>query len=244
MSFTVAARGKERLEITWGTRHMLAELRRTNRRVLRIDVQPSGHVVVFAPEDGDMDRIRERVRLKGAWVFRELDRIASWPARTPKRQYLSGETHLLLGKQYRLSIEQADQPEVLVEGARLKILAHDPEDKALCAGLLKAFYKIKARAVFTERLDAMVPPFLRKGMQKPALIIRAMSTRWGSFTNAGRVVLNVDLIRASPLLIDYVICHELAHAFFPDHGKGWRDLLSTVIPDWESRKARLEAVLR
>jgi predicted metal-dependent hydrolase len=101
-----------------------------------------------------------------------------------------------------------------------------------------------ARSVFHERLDAMAPPFVRKGMQKPVLIIRAMSKRWGSFTAAGRIVLNVDLIRASPLLIDYVICHELAHAFFPDHGKGWRDLLSTIIPDWESRKARLEAVLR
>ena len=57
-------------------------------------------------------------------------------------------------------------------------------------------------------------------------------------------MLNIDLVRASPVLIDYVICHELAHAFHPDHGKGWRDLLSTVMPEWESRKARLEAVLR
>ena len=27
--------------------------------------------------------------------------------------------------------------------------------------------------------------------------------------------LNVDLVRASPMMIDYVICHELAHAFYP-----------------------------
>ena len=244
MSFTAAPRGKERLEIVWGERRMLAELRRTNRRVLRIDVQPSGHVVVFAPEDGDMNRIRERVRRKGPWVFRELDRIASWPARTPERQYLSGETHLLLGKQYRLALEVADEPGVLVEGRRLNVRVRDTDDKADCARMLKAFYASMARGVFHERLNAMAPPFIRKGMKKPSLIIRAMSKRWGSFTSAGRIVLNIDLIRASPLLIDYVICHELAHAFYPDHGKGWRDLLSTVMPDWENRKARLEAALR
>jgi predicted metal-dependent hydrolase len=236
--------GKEKVEITWGERQVVADLRRTNRRVLRIDVQPFGRVLVFAPSDGDLEGIRERVQRKGAWIFRELDRIAAWPARTPARQYLSGETHLFLGKQYRLAVDQTDEPRVFIEGARLNIFAANTEDKACCADLLRAFYTAMARHVFHERLDAMSPPFIRKGMQKPSLIIRAMSKRWGSFTAAGRVVLNVDLVRASPLLIDYVICHELSHAFFPDHGKGWRDLLSTVMPDWESRKARLESFLR
>jgi predicted metal-dependent hydrolase len=68
--------------------------------------------------------------------------------------------------------------------------------------------------------------------------------RWGSYTPAGRIVLNIDLVRASPTLIDYVISHELAHAFYPDHGKEWRNLLNMVMPDWENRKARLEAFLR
>jgi hypothetical protein len=46
------------------------------------------------------------------------------------------------------------------------------------------------------------------------------------------------------MLIDYVICHELAHAFHPDHGAEWRKLLESVMPDWEMRKASLEALLR
>ena len=70
-----------------------------------------------------------------------------------------------------------------------------------------------------------------------------MSKRWGSYTPRGRIVLNVDLIRASPLLIDYVICHELAHGFYSDHGKQWRDLLNTVMPDWQVGKAHLEDLL-
>lgn len=235
---------KERIEITWGERRADAELRRTNRRVLRIDVQPSGHVIVFAPSDGDLDRIRERVRRKGSWIFRELDRIAGWPARTPERQFLSGETHLLLGKQYRLSVEQSENPEVFITGSRINLRAQRTHDIGHCRDLLKSFYMSNARNVFRQRLDVMALPFMRKGMDKPPLIIRSMAKRWGSYTAGGRIVLNVDLVRASRLLIDYVICHELAHAFYPDHGKAWRDLLSTVMPDWEHRKARLEALLR
>lgn len=235
---------KGQIDIAWGERRTVAELRRTTRRVLRIDVQPTAYVVVFAPQDADIDKIRARVRRKASWIFREIDRIAGYSVTTPERQFLSGETHLLLGKQYRLSVGHDETPQVFVDGSRLSILAPRVEDSAQCGSLLKAFYARTAKNVFSERLDLMVLPFIRKGMRKPALIIRAMSKRWGSFTTAGRIVLNVDLVRASPLLIDYVICHELAHGFYPDHGKAWRDLLSTVMPDWESRKARLEALLR
>jgi hypothetical protein len=70
-----------------------------------------------------------------------------------------------------------------------------------------------------------------------------MTKRWGSFTPTGRILLNVDLVRASPTLIDYVITHELTHAFHADHGREWRKLLSTMMPDWESRKAALEQAL-
>ena len=49
----------------------------------------------------------------------------------------------------------------------------------------------------------------------------------------------MDLVRASPPLIDYVICHELTHGFYPDHGKDWRGLLSTVMPDWEAGRPLL-----
>ena len=75
-------------------------------------------------------------------------------------------------------------------------------------------------------------------------MIRRMSKRWGSYTPSGRIILNVDLVRVSPALIDYVICHELAHAFHPDHGMKWRNLFNSVMPDWEDRKSRLEAFLR
>lgn len=91
---------------------------------------------------------------------------------------------------------------------------------------------------------AMAPPFIRKGLELPALIIRPMAKRWGSYTPNGRIALNVDLVRASPSLIDYVICHELTHGFHADHGKEWESLLFTVMPDWEGRKARLETLLR
>ena len=238
------AEAREQIDICWGERRTTAELRRTSRRVLRVEVKPAGEVVVYAPAVEPVETIRLRVKKKSPWIFRELDTIEGRPIVTPPRHFVSGETHLLLGKAYRLSLEEADSPDVRIEGERLRILTSSISDATACRKLLATFYAATAKGVFRERLSAVAPPFVRKGMELPGLIVRTMTKRWGSFTAGGSIVLNVDLVRASPLLIDYVICHELAHAFHPDHGKGWRDLLSTIMPDWESRKARLEAVLR
>jgi len=234
----------EQIEICWGERRVTAELTRTVRRALRIDVRPTGEVTVFAPIGEDLDEIRTRAHRKGAWIFAQIDTIAQRPKVTPERRYISGETHLLLGRQYRLSVEESEDPHVRIDGGRMVIAARAPDDQPHCRRLLQTFYRLRAREVLRQRFEIVLEPFIRKGLRRPSLVIRPMAKRWGSYTPSGRVVLNIDLVRASPRLIDYVICHELAHAFYPDHGDGWRTLLETVMPDWEERKEALEDALR
>lgn len=234
----------EQIEICWGERRVTAELTRTVRRALRIDVRPTGEVIVFAPVGEGIEEIRTRAHRKGAWIFAQIDTIAQRPKVTPERRYISGETHLLLGRQYRLSVEESEDPHVRIDGGRMVIAARAPDDQPHCRRLLQTFYRLRAREVLRQRFEIVLEPFIRKGLRRPSLVIRPMAKRWGSYTPSGRVVLNIDLVRASPRLIDYVICHELAHAFYPDHGDGWRTLLETVMPDWEERKEALEAALR
>lgn len=234
----------EPLTIEWGTRKVTASLHRTSRRVLRIAVDPTGAVDIFVPREADLEEVLTRSKRKSAWIFREIDQISARPTVTTERRFLSGETHLFLGRQYRLALETAREPFVRIDGARLVIGARDPNDTAHCRRLLTAFYSIEAKHLFPARLEAVLPPFERKGMKRPHLIIRRMSKRWGSFTPAGNITLNVDLIKAGPALIDYVICHELAHAFYSDHNEEWQNLLTSVLPDWQMRKQQLETILR
>lgn len=235
---------KEHIDISWGRRRVTAELARTDRRALRIDVRSDGEVAVYAPVGEDIDEIRARAGRKSAWIFAQIDKVEQRPNATPERRFISGETHLYLGRQYRLSIEQSKDPNVRLEGARLVIGARSVDDQPHCRRILQTFYTLRAREVFPQRFAVIAEPFIRKGLRHPPLVIRSMLKRWGSFTPGGRVVLNVDLVRASPHLIDYVICHELAHAFYPDHGEGWRNLLENIMPDWQVRKTNLEALLR
>jgi predicted metal-dependent hydrolase len=69
---------------------------------------------------------------------------------------------------------------------------------------------------------------------------RQLQQRWGSMTSCGKLILNRSLIRSSVDAIDYVITHELCHLRFRHHGAEFFQLLDRVMPDWESRKIKLE----
>jgi len=72
------------------------------------------------------------------------------------------------------------------------------------------------------------------------MIVRQLNARWGSMSAAGRIVLNRDLIHAPTACIDYVIVHELCHRLHPRHDRAFWRTLSSIMPDWEKRKQRLE----
>jgi predicted metal-dependent hydrolase len=80
------------------------------------------------------------------------------------------------------------------------------------------------------------------GISRPPMQVRRMRKRWGSCTPQGRIILNLDLIRAPRLCVDYVILHELCHLKHPHHGKAFYRLLDRVMPDWREIKARLRTV--
>jgi predicted metal-dependent hydrolase len=230
--------------IAWGDLEIRYELRRHNRRKLRIDVSPSGQVVVVAPVDASEADISERLRKRAPWVLGVLGDIAARPRPTPERRFVSGETHLYLGKQYRLAVEHGAEREVRIDGGRMVVVQSKTDGVDRIRRQMTAFYRVQARAEFPRRLLAMLPAFEQRGLKRPKMLIRPLVKRWGSYTEKSRLVLSEDLIRASRELIDYVVCHELAHGLFPDHGADWSRTLDEVMPDWRERKNKLEALLR
>jgi predicted metal-dependent hydrolase len=227
----------------WGSKPIPFALRRSARRTIRISVAPDGSVSVLAPEHATDEQIIARVTRRGGWIVRRFREFERWRPRTPPRRYVSGETHLFLGRQHRLKLECSSLENVAIRGDRIIICLAKPDDPERCRALLESWYAARCRDVFPERVTFVAPPFLRIGVGYPSLVVRRMTRRWGSLTVAGNLVLNRDLIRASPRLIDYVVAHELAHGAHPHHGLEWQALLTRVMPDWRERKALLEQQL-
>ena len=72
-----------------------------------------------------------------------------------------------------------------------------------------------------------------------SLKFRKMKSRWGSFNKTKKVItLNKWLVALPYELIDYVICHELAHYYVLNHSKAFYNQLVKLYPDYsKARKA-------
>lgn len=97
--------------IRYGNTDIPYELLRCNRRSLEIAVHPplpgSGraNVVVKAPLSSPLDAVEAKVKKRARWIKRQLTFFSQFIPRTPERRYVGGESHLYLGRRYRLKIE-------------------------------------------------------------------------------------------------------------------------------------------
>lgn len=71
--------------------------------------------------------------------------------------------------------------------------------------------------------------------------IRKMTNKWASYAKKNRLLIfNDEILIMDKGLSDYIIVHELMHSVVPNHGKLWKALLASYIPDWETRDKRLK----
>ena len=226
--------------IVYGGRRIDFTVVRRRRKTLEIAVEPDASVVVTAPLDAPVEAVAGKVRKRAAWIRRQQRFFSQFLPRTPPRRYVAGETHLYLGRQYRLKVVRDGRPGVMIRGFII-VRTREPDRPGVTRRLVESWYRRRARAKFAERLEASLARFPDPEAFRPTgLIVRRMEKRWGSLSPAGRLLLNPRLIEAPVDTIDYVIAHELCHMAEPHHGEGFHRLLDRVMPDWAGRKRRLE----
>ncbi|HCR0469687.1 SprT family zinc-dependent metalloprotease [Enterobacter hormaechei] len=212
-----------------------------NGRIL-IKVHPDCRVVVSAPQDTDDQQVLKAVEKRGRWIYQQLRDFRKQLEYITPRQYISGESHYYLGKQYMLKVIVAPSEAQGVKMLRGKLevtLRHKSAEKVL--QLVTDWYKARAREVFAKRLNAMLEQTLWVS-DSPPLRILTMQTQWGSCSPNGRVTLNPNLVKAPRECIDYVILHELCHLAEHNHSERFYRLMGQVMPDWEKTKKRLDGM--
>lgn len=231
--------------VHYGERAIHYTVARSARATLAIHVHPDQSVDVRAPNDATAQQVRDKVKKRARWIVTQQDDFADFVQARVPREYVSGETHRYLGRQYRLKVIPIaeDEPErVKLIGPYFRIYTHGKGDATHVKAQLDTWYRAHAKTKFAERLEAAHDIMRRYGIEKPPLRVRRMEKRWGSCTASGTVLLNPDLIRAPRLCVDYVVLHELCHIKHPHHGPAFYELLTKVMPDWKEQKARLRDV--
>jgi len=229
--------------VAYGGKVITYEVLFVSRKTLEIAVHPDSRVIVKAPKGTDNKAIESRVKKRARWIRRQQDYFQQFDPRTPPRQYVGGETHRYLGRQYRLKLVQGEKESVKLTRGRFWITCPDRNDAQKIENLLWLWYSHRAHEKFEESFDRCWPNFEKMGLSCPRLKIRRMKTRWGSLSKSGTLTLNINLIQTPRECLEYVITHELCHIKHHDHSPAFYSLLEKVMPDWEKRKHKLELAL-
>ena len=245
---------QDQRQVEYGHHVIEYRLERRQRTTLEITVDPDGLVRVTAPSNAAEEDIAARVRKRARWILKQQASFSMFRPHTPPRLYLPGETHLYLGRQYRIRVVPPNSEEYAPTASRmpsvkmvrgfLEVRHVGFDDTCSIEKQIKTWYRGRAQAQLPSRVELNRQRFLDPYAVQPASIrLRHMRTRWGSVSRAGTLTLNPDLIRAPMDCVDYVVTHELCHLLVPDHGKQFFELQQWMMPDWEQRKQRLETVM-
>ncbi|MEJ7820925.1 MAG: SprT family zinc-dependent metalloprotease [Chitinophagaceae bacterium] len=225
--------------IFFGSRQIDFSLTYLKRKSLGIKVNPNLSVEVLAPLDTKKELILKKIKAKAPWILKQIDHFNSYRPSTPPRRFVNGETHLYLGRQYRLKVIPDTTGVIKAWRGQLWIHAVNTTHEDL-KKQLDEWYKQKAMGVFNNLLQETIPKFKKYKIASPVLSIRTMSKRWGSCSPSGKIILNPELIKASKGSIEYVIIHELCHLVHRNHDRVFFNLQNKMMPDWKKWKDRLE----
>lgn len=94
-------------------------------------------------------------------------------------------------------------------------------------------------------LRAELGPLIHKweaelGVTVKAFFVQKLKTKWGSCTpHKGYVRFNLELVKKTKDLLEYVVVHELCHLLEPWHSKRFYQLLEHHYSHWQQATADL-----
>jgi predicted metal-dependent hydrolase len=226
--------------IEFSSRQIQYRLHRADRKRLRVVVSPELTVDVFAPKTVDNEQVHLALQKKAPWIARTLDKLEAYHPLPAPKQYISGETFVYLGRQYRLKVvEDSNQPAKLL-GPFLWVWVEDKTDAQSVKRSVDSWYRKRAHEILGRYMEKCYTIASRHGVPEPLLVIRTMRRRWGSCSPSGRITINVNLVQVPVHCIEYVIMHELSHLKYHNHSKAFYSLLTRCQPDWRKRKETLD----
>lgn len=207
---------------------------------VRIKVRPDCSIVVAAPEHAPDNEVVDAVKKRARWIYQQVRQFRKQLQHVTPRQYVSGESHYYLGKQYMLKVRSEPSEAVGVKLLRgqLQVDVRQKSPETVKAAL-DNWYKVRAKEVFHKRLDAVLEQAIWV-TERPHLRILTMQTQWGSCSPKGRITLNPLLVKAPRDCIDYVILHELCHIAEHNHSERFYRLMGQVMPIWSEVKRQLD----
>jgi len=226
-------------------------LLRSRRRSIGFVIQDEG-LRVTAPNWVTLTQVDEAVIEKMPWI---LAKLQEWQARKERlamshtRWQSGGELpymgcKIILrngspeGRSAQGIVHFEGDPNAPKAGQSLWLPLPADADGHRVRDMTQSWLQARAKIWFDQRLQHFLD---KTGLKIRRWRLSAAATRWGSCTSDGNIMLNWRLIHFSPMVIDYVIAHELAHLREMNHSQDFWSEVQQLYPDFQQAKKMLQS---
>lgn len=211
------------------------QLERRQRRTIGLKITATG-LVIHAPKRISQSHLESLIVLKADWIRKKLTSLSE--NKIPELQWQDGEQLLLLGNSVTLAVKHDVRSRAVayVPGI-LQLAMPNHKEPAAVARKVIQWYKKQALADFARRLELFST---RLGVEVPILLLSNARSRWGSCNSKKEVRLNWRLLQAPPHIINYVVCHELAHLKQMNHSAKFWAVVASIYPEYKMAEKELK----
>lgn len=215
----------------------------SRRKTLVVAVGLDKSVVVRAPQKTAIKTIQDYVEKVTPWIAKKLKQFEKYQAVSAKKQYIDGESHHYLGEEKKLVLQASARNSVVLHSDVLLVECKGEINPSQVRKNLERWFFGRAEGCFEKLYNECWQSCDYLAPKAPALKIRKMKARWGSYSPSKHLVtLNVELIKMPEKCLRYVIYHEFAHIKQANHGPKFYKLLAQLFPDWKDCQMRLRRV--
>ncbi len=216
---------------------ILIEVCKKNIKNMHLYVKsPNGNVTVSAPHSMSDVAIERFVRTKISWIKKQIANFDN-QSRQSEREYVSGETLYVWGKQYYLQTEYGNKNTLSLFGIKATLTVRKESTAEQRENFLREWY----RKCLKEEIAKQLPKWEAKtGLKASGWQTKYMTTRWGTCnTKTGKIWLNLQLAKKTPECLEYILLHELVHLIEKSHNERFISLMDKYMPMWREIKTTL-----
>ncbi|GBU26890.1 hypothetical protein R84B8_00405 [Treponema sp. R8-4-B8] len=197
---------------------------------------PNGEVTVSAPLSMTNEEIELFVHTKVSWIKKQVRKFNT-QLRQSKREYVSGETLYVWGKQYYLQIEGGGRNSLELSCDTAIFTVRKNSDTAQREKFIREWYRKQLKV----EIEKLLPKWEKiTGLKCNSWQIKYMTSRWGSCKpKARKICLNLQLAKKTPECLEYIILHELVHILEKHHNERFYSLIKKYMPTWKEIKSSL-----
>jgi predicted metal-dependent hydrolase len=218
-------------------------IKRTERSSLGITVERDGTVTINAPLRADLKAIERLVSSKTIWIRQKLAYKSQTNRERVRRDFVSGQGFLYLGKSYRLRLINNGTGVVDQKGVSTSLRLHNgyfellEREKERGKDHFIKWYRKQTE----QQLQLRIPRYANRiGVEVRDFRVLDLGNRWASCGKKGTLNFSWRTVMAPIQVFDYILVHEMAHMIERGHTKNFWRIVSRVISDYEDQKTWLQ----